>query len=291
MDIREFAEEMKTQLLELLPEVSDIRIERSLKNNSVELTALILSEEGNNICPTMYVDEYFKQYSMGRCCDSILADMILAYRKSRVHPMIDISFIRNWEIVKPMVAFKLINTEKNQELLQNIPHKEILDLSMVFYIVVEDVGGTILIYNSHCDMWGIGLDDLVHVAKENTPILKPMSVISMKDVAREMFVDEEEDIPDELEMYILSNQSKSLGAAAMFYPDSVKHIADRLESDLYILPSSTHEVLLVPTKCNDVSYLKHMVESVNNNGVSVEDILGYNVYLYNREKDEFSLAS
>lgn len=291
MDIREFAEEMRTRLLELLPEVKDIKIERSLKNNSVALTSLILSEEGNNICPTMYVDEYFKQYTMGRCQESILADMILAYRKSRLHPMIDVSFIRDWEKVKPIIAFKLINTEKNQELLQNIPHKEILDLSMVFYIAVEEVGGTILIYNSHCDMWGIGLDELMKAAEENTPKLRPMLFTPLQEVMSEMLGDAAEEIPEDVKLYILSNKYKVHGAAVLLYPGITESIAERLESDLYILPSSTHEVLILPTNENCVSQLKEMVTEVNNNCVNAEEILGYNVYHYDREKKELSLAS
>lgn len=291
MDIREFAEEMKTKLFELLPEVSDIRIERTLKNNSVALTSLIISEEGNNICPTMYLDEYFKQYTMGRCQDSILAEMILAYRKSRLHPMIDISFIRDWEKVKPMIAFKLINTEQNQELLQNIPHKEILDLSMVFYIAVEEVGGTILIYNNHCDMWGIGLEELIKVSEENTPRLRPMLFTPLQEIMSEMLGDAAEEIPEEVKLYILSNQDKVHGAAVMLYPEIMENIAAKLESDLYILPSSTHEVLILPTMGNCVSQLKEMVTEVNNSCVNTEDILGYNVYHYDREAKELSLAS
>lgn len=291
MDIREFAEEMRTKLLELLPEVSDIRIERTLKNNSVALTSLIISEEGNNICPTMYLDEYFKQYTMGRCQDSILAEMILAYRKSRLHPMVDISFIREWKKVKPIIAFKLINTEQNRELLQNIPHKEILDLSIVFYIAIEEVGGTILIYNNHCDMWGIGLEELIKISKENTPKLRPMLFTPMQEIMSEMLGDAAEEISEEVKLYILSNQYKVHGAAVMLYPEIMENIADKLESDLYILPSSTHEVLILPTIGNCVSQLKEMVTEVNNNCVNAEEILGYNVYHYDREKKELSMAS
>lgn len=290
MDIREFAEEMRTRLLERMEGAISIRIERRLKNNSVEPTALVFTEEKCNVSPMIYVDGYYQQYREGTSLEANAEQMIIAYQNAREHPLVDVSFMYDWEKVKTLVTFKLINTERNLELLQSIPHQEILDLSMVFLITLKEVGGTIMIYNNHCDMWGIELEELVCVAKENTPVINPISVISMKDIARELFVDEADEIPDELEMYILSNQSKSLGAAAMLYPDSVKNIADRLESDLYILPSSIHEVLLVPTKCNDVTYLKHMVRSVNNNDVAIEDILGYNVYLYNREKVEFNIV-
>lgn len=291
MDIREFAEELRGLLLERMAEVKDIKIERCLKNNSVALTSLIFSEEASNVCPTMYVDWYFKQYEVGRSMSSIVAEMIIEYRKARLHPQIDVSFIRDWEKVKPMVAYKLINTEQNQELLQKIPHKEILDLSMVFYIVVEDVGGTILIYNSHCDMWGIGLEDLVTAAEVNTPKICPLYFTPMKEVISEMLGEDAEDIPDDVEMYILSNEKKVFGAVAMLYPDSVKNIAGMLESNLYILPSSTHEVLVLPAKGNSVQQLESMVEEVNDNCVNTEEILGYHVYYYDRETDRLELAS
>lgn len=243
-DIREFAEELRESLLERMAEVKDIKIERCLKNNSVTLTGLIFSERTSNVCPTVYVDSYFKQHNVGRSIESIIDEMIREYRMSRLHPQIDVNFIRDWEQVKSMVACKLVNTKQNQELLQNIPHKEILDLSMVFYIAVEDVDGTILIYNSHCEMWGINLEELVTAAQTNTPKLRPIYFKPMMEVMSEMLGDAAEEIPDDVQMYILSNEKKVFGAVAMIYPDSMRNIADRLESDLYILPSSTHEVLV-----------------------------------------------
>lgn len=291
MDIREFAEELRELLLGRMTEIKDIKIEKCLKNNSVALTGLIFSEETSNVCPTIYVDGYFKQHNAGRSIESIIEEIIREYRRSRLHPQIDVNFIRDWEQVKSMVAYKLINTEQNQELLQNIPHKEILDLSMVFYIAVEDVGGTILIYNSHCEMWGIMLEELVTAAQVNTPKLRPLYFKPMMEVMNEMLGDAAEEIPDDVKMYILSNDQKVFGAVAMIYPDSMKHIADRLESDLYILPSSTHEVLILPIQDNNVAQLKSMVKEVNDSSINAEELLGYNVYYYDRRNEELRIAS
>ena len=113
----------------------------------------------------------------------------------------------------------------------------------------------------------------------------------MMEVMSEMLGDAAEEIPDDVQMYILSNEKKVFGAVAMIYPDSMRNIADRLESDLYILPSSTHEVLVLPTKENKVPQLRSMVEEVNDSYVNAEEILGYNVYYYDRENKELRIAS
>lgn len=290
MDIREFAEEMRKQLLERISDVTDIRIEKRLKNNSVEPTALAFVKESNNICPLLYVDGYYQQYMSGVSLEANAKQMIAAYQNAKEHPHIDVSFMYDWDKVKPMVAFKLINTERNQELLQSIPHQEFLDLSMVFHIVINDIGGTILIHNNHCDMWGINLEELFRVAKENTPTINPANCMSIKDVIMNFMEEDEDEIPDEVEMFVLSNQRKSFGAATMLYPNNLKAIADKLESNLFILPSSTHEVLAVPTKKNDATYLRSMVNEVNNHSLGTEDILSYNVYLYDWAKDEIIIA-
>lgn len=291
MNIREFAAELRELLLSKMTEVNDIKIERCLKNNSIALTGLIFSEETSNVCPTIYADGYFKQHNVGRSMESIVTEIIQEYRRARLHPQIDMNFIRDWEKVKSMIAYKLINTAQNHELLQKIPHKEILDLSMVFYIAVEDVGGSILIYNNHCKMWGIEPEELVTAAQANTPRLHPLYFKPIMEVMSEMLGDAAEEIPDDVKMYILSNEKKVFGAVAMIYPDSMKNIADKWESDLYVLPSSTHEVLVLPAKENNVLQLKSMVEEVNDNCVNAEEILGYNVYYYDREKEELSIAS
>jgi hypothetical protein len=88
-------------------------------------------------------------------------------------------------------------------------------------------------------------------------------------------------------MYILSNQEQMYGASALLYSKRIKNLADRLQCDLIILPSSVHEFLLLPDDGeNEYTFYRKMVEDVNTTQVEPEEILSYSLYRYLREKEE-----
>ena len=128
------------------------------------------------------------------------------------------------------------------------------------------------------------------MAKENTPTINPANYLYIKDVITNLMETDTHEYLNEIKMFILTNEQKLFGAATMLYPNILKSVADKLESNLFILPSSTHEVLVVPSEKNDAMYLMSVVNEVNNHSLATEDILSYNVYLYDRLKDEISMA-
>ena len=97
---------------------------------------------------------------------------------------------------------------------------------------------------------------------------------------------------DGVSMYVLTNQAKLNGASVMLYSDKIRELADRLQSDLIILPSSVHEVLLLPDDHEKkYDFYRQMVEEVNATQVEPEEILSYNLYRYNRKKEEIEEIS
>ena len=85
------------------------------------------------------------------------------------------------------------------------------------------------------------------------------------------------------EKYVLTNNTRLNGAACIFYEDVLKKFADTLQTDLYILPSSIHEVILLPKLARyDAMNLEDMVREVNTDGVSREEVLSDKVYIYRR---------
>jgi len=91
-------------------------------------------------------------------------------------------------------------------------------------------------------------------------------------------------------MYVLTNQQRFLGACCILYDDVLKEIAERLDSDLYILPSSIHEVILMPvTVTESVPALSQMVCDINQSEVSAEEILSDHIYYYHRSTDSITM--
>lgn len=293
MEIKEFAEEVRERLTGKIEGISEIEIKQVLKNNSVTLWALLFKDEKSNITPTIYLEPFYARYEEDTEMDDIVRMISNSYRESRINQQVDFAFFKDWETIKSRVAYRLINHGRNEELLKQIPHKEVLDLAKVYYVVVQECGGSILIYNTHLEMWGVDAEELDALAEENTPSLCPVCVKSMWDVVEEMMGElrtEKENVATD--MLIMSNPSKVHGAAAILYPGSMEQMADRLQSNFYILPSSIHETIILPAKeSDDPGQLIEMVREVNATMVNEEEILGDNVYFYDKELKELKLVA
>ena len=88
-------------------------------------------------------------------------------------------------------------------------------------------------------------------------------------------------------MYIMTNRQEVNGASVLLYDDVLQTFALKKKTDFYILPSSIHEVILVPSdRIDNPSDLFTMVEDANRTVVALGDILSDSVYYYNREKNQ-----
>lgn len=89
------------------------------------------------------------------------------------------------------------------------------------------------------------------------------------------------------QLVALTSTKNQFGAAAMLFPD----ILDNFEMDLYIIPSSIHEVLVLPADYMPLDEVANMVWNVNGEHVDVMERLSNSVYFYNSEKKEVTVAS
>ena len=293
------------------------------KNNGIICTGIIAKKAGQNVSPVIYIDNLFRENitepEIKEISNALYDDFIRAEKEK----LIDLSDFSDFERAGERLAFKLISAEKNSELLQKVPHKRFYNLAMVFYYTVPEkvlgVSATILIKNSHMRQWGIRIKELYETAFANTPVLFPGVVDSMETIMRGMLEDEcekekpgkrgkestEFDLYDEdwvkdlrtemendlyeqkLPMYVLTNRQKMYGAACMLYPGLLRDFAAKIKQDFYILPSSVHEVILVPA-CVDATgeSLKEIVTDINRTQVSDGEVLSDSVYYYSRNRDK-----
>lgn len=271
-----------------------VTIQEIIKNNDTHLDGLTILSGQFNISPTIYLNHYYHQYQKGKPISDIYRDILTCYEENRPKKDIDITFFTDYEKVKDHVIFKLINYERNRELLSKVPHYRFLDLAIVFSCLVNaDADGcaTILIYNHHLSFWDITKDDLYALSMTNTPKLLSYDLKNMTDVLSELLAGADCNDPlDAFPMYVLSNQSKLNGSGCILYHDLLHNFAKQLDSDLYILPSSVHEVLLIPASNGESSSeLSAMVREVNATQLSNEEILSDHVYYYSRETGQLTM--
>ena len=159
--------------------------------------------------------------------------------------------------------------------------------------------GTITVTNNHMEYWGLTEEQLYETAIKNSNVLEPPSIDRLTNVMADLMRAQgmDEDIienqlkEDDIDMYVISNTTKANGASVIVYSDALQQVAENLGSDLYILPSSIHEVLALPVGNKDVDSLEEMVRCVNQTEVSPTEVLSDNVYKYDAESRTLSLAS
>ncbi len=271
------------------------------KNNGVELTGIVMKRKGHNISPTIYIDEHYHPDITIQEIEEIVEAIYQRIQEAALDEDLDLTGFVDFEKAKGKLVFKLISEKKNRQLLLQVPHKRFLDLAMVFYYPVQESPfngkAAILVYNSHLKLWDIDEDELAEIAIENTPKLFPSEIESMEDMMKDIL---EKGFPEPMmqntsahvPMYVLTNRQKLNGAACMLYPNIIKEFAEKKGQDFYILPSSVHEVLLVPTESNtNKDSLLEIVTDINRTQVAEEEVLADAVYYYSRSKNKIILIS
>lgn len=272
-----------------------VTVKDVVKNNGVKLKGLIIQAPHQNICPTIYLEYFYQMYCENQADDDSLKDIELAifrtYLRDGNNKKIEMSWFMEWSKVKERICCKLINYESNRELLKQLPHIQVLDLAVVFYYSFLDSilgDGTIQIYNNHLEMWGITQEELLEVAKKNTQKLFPCVIDSMMQVVKEMMraeglpYDAEDFSATESPMYIVTNKQKVYGAINLFNVELLREFANlKNKCNFWILPSSLHEVLLVPDDGRACAVeLLNMVTEVNSTQVMPEEVLANSIYKF-----------
>lgn len=302
-DIKYFVEEVAKKVSEKLGGVS-VSTNEMIKNNSIHLTSVTIANEKGNLSPCIYMNQFFHRYSAGEMTiEEVICEVIHVYKENTVEDEFDSSLVLNYQKAKCMIRGRLINTERNQELLAMVPHREIMDLSLIYTIVLsfDRLGGmqSVRIDNRHIAYWGVSEEDLYQQLMENMRTSNEGVINSLSYVIQQMIGDmvnavfPEGDINEECLMYVLSNKYRINGAMEMLNPVILKDFSEQMQKDLIILPSSIHECILMPVceATEDIQRLQSMVKEVNDTQVPEEDILSYNVYLYKRETGEVSIAA
>ena len=298
MTIKEYSGNMKQALEKILGEGYEVEEALIGKNNGVQLDALVIRTSGMNIAPTLYLKSYFENYEDGETIQDGAMRLAEDFRRALPDEGFDVSFYEDYDLVKEGLSYKLISTERNSELLSDVPHVPFLDLAIVFYYAFENRGlpdGTILIKNKHMEMWGVSTEQLMRDAGENAPKSLPGVCRDMCSVLERIYPGKSEEIfpanEPMLPMYVLSNSRMVNGAAAMLYPDILHNLSESLKSDLYIIPSSVHEVIvLTRNMAGDEKSLREMIHTVNETQLEPQDVLSDSLYFYDRKDEKISIA-
>ena len=291
MEYKEFVEYIKMNAGYIAGEGGNITINHVINNNGCEMDGLVIIEKGKDIAPTIYLDSFYELYTNGENIKNIIRQIEVIYEQNKNNVTFDVNILKHFDTIKDKIVYKVVNYRSNEKLLEQVPHKRILDLAVVFYCLLDNEYGrsaTALIYNNNLKNWNVTIDDVYKAALKNTPDLLHSKISSMAALFEKCGVNvdgEEVDLKDYVpsDMYVLTNESKLNGAACILYENVLYDFAQKLGADLYILPSSVHEVILLPKlSMFEKDELVNMVKEVNTEGVAADEVLSDHVYEYNR---------
>lgn len=295
-----FKIEIMDALKTLIGNINKIETHKVKKNNGIELDALTILQKGENSSPSIYLELFYEDYVNGTSLNRVVNDIYDVYVQAKAdNPAKEFNeFSYEFEKVKPNIFYKLINLDMNKAILEESPHKKFLDLAITYHCMVNENDNGIVsirITNEHLISWGVSSEQLIQIAEENTEKMFKPTIRKLDDEILQL-ISESDDCFDfefdasrsgDAKMYILTNERKINGASSIIYRDILKKFAQKSNSDIVILPSSIHEVILIPMdKHSDIKFLKDMVREVNDTQVSRAEILSNSVYIYYKEDDK-----
>lgn len=298
MNYEEFKENILQAVKEKLGEDYSVRIFSVRKNNGLLLDNLSIQKKGAMVSPCIYLEYVYERFRDGLAMEDA-ADQIIAYYHASMPKHFDPESYFNAESIRSHLFCRLVNTERNKKLLDECPHLQFLNLSVLFYLMFDDpeVGaGSIVLRSEHLAGMGLREEELLPLALENMRRLLPADFMTMDQMIREL-KDEEtpgtgEEESHNVPLYILTNSRRTFGAVWMADSETLGRIAVKLNDDFYVLPSSVHECMVLPASLkDDVSSLTRMVEEINETQVAPEEILADTIYRYSRDSRKLEIAA
>lgn len=313
MDFNQFVDEVKGGIKLFLPrdyEDAQVRVEEMRKLNENYLGITILKED-QVIAPTFNLNQLYEMYQSDPdvSMESIMRNITEVVLDSP--EQFELESITEYENAKEKLFIRVSSAEKNEEMLQNIPHQMREDLAITYHLAIsiDDVGmGSTTITNEMLKNYGINEEQLHADAMENSPNVRPVQVMVMGSMLEQLMEMEPEvilrdepvqDIAETITkgmergdpMFIITNLQKVDGASVIFYPEVMDQIGEGFQGNFLILPSSTHETLVIPDDGTfDYKFLEEMVQTINASEVSPEEQLSAHVYHYDVKDRVFERA-
>ena len=302
MNIKEFSYYVEEHIREYLPEEvresAAVSVHTKRKTNDALCYGLMIRYGDEKVSPLLYLEDAWQLHEKGANMETLLRNLAEIYAEQPVAFQVDLPL--KYEEIKDKVVYHVLNKEANQLGLKERIYTDIGQGFVKVYAIHHKLDGcraegSIPISHEIMRQYGYDMQEIRRDAERNTPQIFPATFGPFAPLAQALSgkgQDEfENENPDEKGGYILSNTVGHRGAGALFYPGMQKKIAEHFGKNYYVLPSSIHELLILPEGAGKTAEeLEQMVRGVNRESVSKEDFLSNKVLFYDREKEQLRTA-
>ena len=289
----EFTEVLIGKLKETAGEGYSVSLHSKVRNNGQTQYGIVIRPDNGEIAPFFHRDLMFMKYREGLSVNEIAAAVWKFFREEIGKKQFDVRDFMEWDRVKDHLTIRALSTEMNSSMLEQTVHREVLDLSAVVYAKMEkpagDGVGYIMVLKEHLQLWGKSEADVYETAMEHT-VRENISFASINENIKRILSEKKMDlifdgdlIETDIPLYVLTNETNQFGAVYMLLPEVMERIAAEKGEDLYLIPSSIHETLVMPaSSVDDPLCLQFTLLSVNKMQLPLEDRLSNHVYRYRK---------
>lgn len=195
---------------------------------------------------------------------------------------------------KKGLYIQVVNADVNRELLKDLPHDSWEDMAAVVRYQIPDGENEIsfLVTKNNMQQYQMSQGEVMEAAYKNTAA-QEFCLHKPEDIMREIM--QEQNIPEEAidlylsdtdsHLYVLTNKEQINGANALVCPEVLQNIYKEFGEPYYVLPSSTHELILAKDSSGlTQDELRQMVQQVNVSSVTPDVLLSYNLFHYDGRK-------
>lgn len=291
--IETMANEIVTEIRNIVGSNAVVDMRIITKNNGLQLHGVTIKLPGETVTPTIYLENFITEAtrSDANAIHEIARDIIGMASQHRDDIPVDTSVLSDWNIMKDKLILRLVNVSNKIDLV-DIPTMEVYGDLLVYPVVNLSDEGSLKVNTSIMKTWGVDKSTVLTIAKENlinngyvmqTMMDMLMGLAPNSSDVRKMLEQSDE---NELSMYVLTNSSKIYGAAEILNHDVLDEMCNVMKVDeIFILPSSVHEVIIVPNDGNsDKEGLTQIVREVNETQLAPDEFLSDHVYVYSYMK-------
>ena len=278
-----FFEEFRNTIVKIVKETMPVTVEKNM------LVSPTIKKDGKATCSaSVDLFELYDRYNAGESVERIAQDVIEMFMKMR--PGIALTGIlstKNMRIIAALVPKDFLDRHPDAI------HDDFLDLAVVYRRILidnDEFKGSLLVSQDYLDAAGITKDEMMKYVDNSTeccPLTGALDECRGKDA-------DISDVPVLTQgAYVIRRKGDAcglnwLGAGPAMLSGIIPKIAEANDCNVIILPSSIHEVLIMPDYgTTDYDRLASLVSHVNSTEVAPDDRLSDHVYGYDIEKKEF----
>lgn len=274
-DKKEFAIALMDALDKIMPEEVELREEKVKKVNRTQKGVLVSLDPGIGVI--IYPEDFYPKYLQGREVDELAREakesVLNSLNEQKKNDLVkQAERVMNYEEIKEDIFPMVINYQKNQSYLKDIPHERVLNLAVIPVVDVSE-DSELKVTNQLMKQWGKTTQEIIRQAKNNSAEKNPVSVFTI-----ESLIGTPMDM-DNPRMYIVTNKERKYGATSIMDTEVFEQLRAEM-GELYILPSSIHELIVISSENVDPVELEEMVQTINQQEVEKAERLSDHIYRY-----------